>query len=180
MPDSVWVIGRDRGDDHGAALAAQLVGAGHHVAVHHAGRHDDLVGHLAPGHLHHGREGLLHRDERVGGAELHRLLALELDRVDGDDPPGAGHPGALHGVDADAADADDHDGVARLRAGALDGRAPPVATPQETRATSVQRQVVVDLDDRRLGDHGVLAERAELGHEVELVLAAEVAGRCRR
>ena len=34
---------------------------------------------------------LFHRGERVRGAELHRLLALELHRVDGDDALGAGH-----------------------------------------------------------------------------------------
>jgi hypothetical protein len=32
------------------------------------------------------------------------LLALERDRVDGDDPGGAGDPGALDRVDADATD----------------------------------------------------------------------------
>ena len=41
------------------------------------------------------------------------LLPLELDRVDGDDVAGAGEVGALHRVHADAAGADDHDGLAR-------------------------------------------------------------------
>ena len=34
----------------------------------------------------------VHRRRGVRGAELHRLLPLELDRVDGDDPLGAGQP----------------------------------------------------------------------------------------
>ena len=60
----------------------------------------------------------------VGGAEDLRLLALELHRVDGDDVAGAGHRRALDGVHADAADADDDDGLAGLHLGGVDGRAP--------------------------------------------------------
>src|SRR5262245_44880992 len=72
--------GRDRGDDHRPDLPREVVRAGHELAVEDAGGHDHPVGHLAPRHLHDGREGLVHRRERMGGAELHRLLALELDR----------------------------------------------------------------------------------------------------
>ena len=60
-------------------------------------------------------ERLVDRRVRVRGAELHRLLALELDGIDGGDDAGAGQLGALDRVGADAADADDGDRVARRR-----------------------------------------------------------------
>jgi len=43
--------------------------------------------------------------ERLGGAELPRLLLLDGHRVDGDDVGGAGVRSALDVVDADANDA---------------------------------------------------------------------------
>ena len=46
----------------------------------------------------------------MGGPELHGLLALVLERVDGEDPLGAGQAGALDGIGADAAHAH-HDHV---------------------------------------------------------------------
>ena len=55
---------------------------------------------------------LLGGGEGVRGAELHRLLPLVLQRVDRDDVLRAGVARALHGVDADAADAEDDHRVA--------------------------------------------------------------------
>ena len=43
----------------------------------------------------------------------------------------------------------------------------PVATPQDTRATAVERQVGVDRHQRGLVAHAVLGEGAQLGHHVE-------------
>ena len=58
-----------------------------------------------------------------------------------------GHRRALHGVDADAADADDDDGVARLRRRPGSVAEPhPVATPHDTSATASSGRSVVDLD----------------------------------
>ena len=63
--------------------------------------------------LHHLRDGVaLAGVDRGGGAELLGHLELGLVHVDGDDLAGAGDAGALDHVEADAAAADDGDGVA--------------------------------------------------------------------
>jgi hypothetical protein len=59
----------------------------------------------------------------VGGAELDRLVAFELDRVDGDHVLGAGDDRTLQRAHADAADSDDHDRLAGLNLGDVGGRA---------------------------------------------------------
>ena len=105
------------------------------------------------------------------GAELHRLLALELDRVDGDDPLGAGELGALDGVGADAADTDDGDRVAGLDLGGVDRRAPAGDDAAAEQAGPLERHVLVDLDAARLVDDGVMGERAEQAHRQPEVLA---------
>ena len=51
----------------------------------------------------------------------------------------------------------------------------PVATPHDTRHDGVQREVVVDLDDRGLVHDGVLAEGAQLGEQCQLLATAVVA-----
>ena len=84
--------------------------------------------------------GLLHRRDGVGGAELQRRLALELDRVDGDDVGRAGVRRALHGVDADAADAHDDDRVAGLDLGRVDRRAPAGADAAADEAGDLERE----------------------------------------
>ena len=90
---------------------------------------------------------LLDRRRGVGGAEDLGLLALPLDRVDGDDVAGAGHGRALHGVHADAAEADDHDGLAGAGRRRRRSAAPqPVVTPQPTSAALSSGMSVVDLD----------------------------------
>ena len=71
----------------------------------------------APGELADQRGGLLDGRRRCGWRRRPGLLALELDRVDGDDVAGAGQGRALHGVHADAAGADDDDGLAGLHVG---------------------------------------------------------------
>src|ERR1700757_327950 len=61
----------------------------------------------APGQLLRQLVRLLGGRHGVRRAQRHRRLALELHRVDRDDVPRPGVRGALHGVDADAADAVD-------------------------------------------------------------------------
>ena len=57
-----------------------------------------------------------------------------------------GEAGALDGVDADAADAEDDDRLAGLDVGGVDRRAPPGGHAAADEHGLVQRQVVVDLD----------------------------------
>ena len=78
---------------------------------------------------------------------------------------GAGEPGALDGVGADAADADDGDGVAGLHLGGVHRRAPAGDDAAAEQAGPVERDVVVDLDAARLVDDRVVGERAEQAHE---------------
>jgi hypothetical protein len=87
----------------------------------------------------------------VGCAHLHRLLALELDRVDRDDTLCSGHRGALHGVDSDSTDADDNDRVTRLNVGAIGCRSPTGCHTARHQRHAVERKIGVDLDDRSFG-----------------------------
>ena len=100
----------------------------------------------------------------VGGAEGGGELALQLDRVDGEDHLGAGETGALHGRGADAADADHRDVIARPHVGGVDGRAPAGRDAAPDEAGLVERDVVEDLHARRLVDHRVRGEGAEADH----------------
>ena len=112
----------------------------------HADGDDRRVGALAVGELLGELGGLLHRLDGVGGAELLGLLALERHRVDGDDVRRPGVRRALHGVDADAADA--HDDRRCGRAGPraeLTAEPQPVPTPQPTRQTLSSGMSSVDL-----------------------------------
>src|SRR5690348_11119264 len=168
----------------------QLVQAGHHdraaladgveAGLHDLGRHevhgeDGRVGALAAGHVGDGRLGLLGGGERVGGAEFHRLLALVLQRVDGDNVLRAGVAGTLDRVDADAADAEDRHRVAGSDVRGVHGRAPAGRHAAADQHGLLQRQVVVDLDDRGLADGAVLAEGPDHAHG-----AVIAAGACHR
>src|SRR5580704_13403940 len=170
---------------HGNGRYLQLVQPGHHDGAALAdrvepglddfGRHevdgeDGRVGALSPGHLDDGRLRLLGGGERVGRAEFHRLLALVLQRVDGDDVLRAGVAGALDGVDADAADAVDRDRVAGGDVRGVHSGAPSGRHAAADQHGLFQRQVVVDLDGRGLADHAVLAEGPDHAHGA--VLAA--------
>ena len=76
----------EAGDDDGAGLAdRRRTPAPTCSPVDDADGDDRRVGALAVGDATGELGGLVHRRERVRGAELERLLALELDRVDGDD-----------------------------------------------------------------------------------------------
>ena len=83
----------------------------------------------------------------MGRAELHRLLALDLDRIDGDNALGARHRRALDGVHADAAAAHDDDGVPGSDVAALGRRTPTGRHTTRHQAHGLEWQVGVDLDD---------------------------------
>src|SRR6266568_8629848 len=150
-----------------AALADGVEPGLHDLGRHEVDGEDGRVGALSPGHLEDGGLRLLGGGERVGRAELHRLLALVLQRVDGDDVLRAGIAGALDRVDADAVD---RDSVAGGDVRGVDRRAPPGRHAAADQHGLVKRQVVVDLDGRGLADHAVLAEGADHAHGA--VLAA--------
>src|SRR6266566_2570016 len=156
--------------DDGAALADGVEPGGHDLGRHEVDGEDGRVGHLPPGHLGYGRLRLFGGGERVSRAEFHRLLALVLQRVDGDDVLRAGVAGALHRVDADAADAVDRHRVAGRDVRGVHGGAPAGRHAAANQHGLVQRQVVIDLDGRGLADHAVLAEGPDHAHGT--VLAA--------
>ena len=105
----------------------------------------------------------------MGGAELHGVLPLELQRVDRDDVARARERRALDRVDADAADPVDHGRVARPDAARVDRGAPAGRHPAADQRHCLKRQVVVDLDARMLGHHRPLGERAEQAHLAEVL-----------
>jgi hypothetical protein len=166
----------DVGDDHATALGGQAHDRGHEVAVADTHRADDLVAHAAPGLLLDQLEGLLDAARGVGGAELLGGLPLELHRVDGEDPLGAGEAGALHGGGAEATDADDGDVVAGVDLGGVDGRAPTGGGTAAQQHDLVEREVGEDLHDRPLVHHAVGGEGAEAGHD-QRVLSLHVHAR---
>ena len=116
-----------------AALGGHPQRAGEQLAAADAHRHDHLLGHRAPGDLADQLGRLLEARRGVRRPELHRLLPLELDRVDGDDVLGAGEAGALDRVRADAAGAEHDDGVAGCTSALFTAEPHPVITPQPSR-----------------------------------------------
>ena len=88
----------------------------------------------------------------------------------------AGVRGALHGVDADAADAHhDHD-VAGAYLGGVDRRAPAGADAAADQAGLVERDVVGDLDRRVDGDGGDLGEGRDAAHLADRLAVVRAAG----
>src|SRR6185437_13960089 len=136
---------------------------------HHADGDQRLIRADAPGEL--GDEFLRGRrvGRHVGGAELHGVLPLELQRVDRDDVARARERRALDRVDADAADPVHHGRVARPDAARVDRGAPAGRHPAAGQRHRLQRQVVVDLDAGVLGHHRPLGERAEQAHLAEVL-----------
>ena len=71
--------------------------------------------------------------------------------------------------------------VAWAHVGGVDRREQnPVVTPQLTRAAELERDVVLDLHARPLGQHGVLGERAEHAHAAQVLVPVVEAERSRR
>ena len=172
---SVSVIRMDVGDDDPAALGGEAEDGLHHRPLPDAHGADDLVAHVAPGLLLDEREGLLDRGRDVGGAEGGGEVALQLDRVDGEDHFGAGEAGALHRRGSDAADADHGHVVARLHVGRVDRRAPAGGDATADEAGLVERDVVEDLHAGRLVDHRVRGEGAEADHGGDVLAPGVVA-----
>src|ERR1039457_632092 len=153
--------------DH-AALADRVEPGADDFGRHEVDGEDGRVGALPAGHLGDCFLRLLGGSERVGRAELHRLLALVLHRVDGDDVLRAGVASALHRVDADAADAVDRDRVAGRDVRGVHRGSPSGRHPAADEHGLVQGQVVVDLDGGGLADHAVLAEGPDHAHRAVL------------
>src|SRR5215467_9920362 len=149
-------------DDAGAALGRERERRLEQVAAHHAEGADDRVAHLAPGQCADSGDGVVDRGIDVRGTEAQGLLALELHRVDGDDPARSRHPRALDRVDADPADAQDCDGVTGTDSRAVDRRAEPGGDPAGDQRDRGPRDVRIHLDDRGLGKQLPFREGAEL------------------
>ena len=117
------------------------------------------------GQLRHGGQRLFHRRECLRRAELHRLLTLELDRVDSHHTASAGHRGALHGVDTDAADADHDHRVTGSDGGPVRCRAPAGGDAARDERHRFERQVGVDLDHLIRRNTRVLREGTKFREE---------------
>ncbi|HEX3611307.1 MAG TPA: hypothetical protein VHU88_06440 [Sporichthyaceae bacterium] len=113
-----------RCDDDPTALADQGERLGDVLGLGHVGGDHAGVGQLTPRQFRDDQPGLVGVGEGVRRPEFQGLLPFEGHRVDREDVATTGRPSALHRVDADAADAHDHRGVARLeRRGAHGGPA---------------------------------------------------------
>ena len=113
-------------------------------------------------------------------AELPCLLAVERRRIDGNDPAGSRHASALDRVRPDPADPENHDRVACANLGAIHRGAEAGGDPAAHQRRLVERDVVVDLDDRVLSDDRVGGERAEHAHQTRVLAAHVVAARAVR
>src|ERR1700722_13327534 len=164
----------EAGDDDRARLADGVERVGHYLGGDGAGGDDGLVRHDAAGQSVDEEGRLARGGTAVRGSELLGGLALERDRVDGDDIAGAGQGRALHRVDTDAADAVDDDRVARLDRGRVHGRTPAGWHAAADERDLVQRQVVIDLHARKLRDGGVLGERAQHAHAANILAVGGV------
>src|SRR5215467_3839214 len=160
------------GHHHGAALADRVERVRDHLGGDDPHRDDRLVRAHAAGQLGDQFLRLFGGLTAVRGAELLGRLALVGQRVDRHHVPRAGQRGALDGVDADAADAVDRDGVTRLGGRGVHRRAEARRYPAADEHDLVQRQVRIHLDGGVLGDDRVLRERAEHAHAAEVLAAA--------
>jgi hypothetical protein len=127
------------------------------------------------------REQLLHRRRRVvGGAGVDEVRGAEAERlgllggvhVDGHDPASCGDGRSLEHVEADAAGADDHDGLAGLDLRPVEHGADPGDHAAAHEAGARERDLVGDDDGLVLEDDGLLAEHAGVG-ELERLVAPD-------
>ncbi len=89
--------------------------------------------------------GLLDRRHRVGGAEAEGGVTLELHRVGGYDPGGAGVGGSLHRIDTDPADTHHDDDLAGLHLSRVDRRSPAGRYAATQEGGRQERDVVRNL-----------------------------------
>jgi hypothetical protein len=82
---------------------------------------------------------------------------------------------SMDGAGADPPDADDRHVVARAHLRRVDGRSPASRHAAADEARLVEGDVVENLHTRRLIDDGVLGERAQTDHGVEVLAAGMVA-----
>src|SRR6185437_12031143 len=78
--------------------------------------------------------------------------------VDANDLVGADHARALHDIEADAAEAEDHDVRARLDLRRVDDRADAGGDAAADVADLIERRVLANLRDSDLGQHGEIRE----------------------
>src|SRR6516162_9452044 len=159
------------GHHHGAALADRVERVRDDLGGHDPHCDDRLVRADAAGELGDQFLRLLGGLAAVRGAELLGCLALEGERVDRHHVPRPGQRGPLNGVDADAADAVDRDGVTGLGRRGVHRRAEARRHPAADEHDLVQRQVRVHLDRGVLGDDPELGERAQHAHAAEVLAA---------
>ena len=116
----------------------------------------------ALGELMHGaRQRFAARVHDVGGTEFARPVELGGHDVGGDDLGRPAQAGALHGVHAVAAAADDQDAVAGLDPGAITRGADARRHAAGDQAGKVERHVLVDHDDGGLVHHRALSKGAD-------------------
>jgi len=94
---------------------------------------------------------------------------LPLVRVDGEHVLGAGPRGALHGVYADAAGAEDHHDVTHPHVAGIHRRAEPGRHAAAHQRRELHRDVVLDLHAGPFRQHRVLGERADHAHAAEVL-----------
>src|SRR6185312_2319866 len=131
------------------------------LGLEHSYRHHRQVGQLPAGAV----DELLAHLLDVGGGQRGAQAAghVELERVwiDRDDVLGTGEARALDGVDADAADAEHDDRVARSRLAGAHRRAPAGRHAAADQAGHFERDVVVDAHARELRHDRVVGERPQ-------------------
>src|SRR5690606_30866103 len=97
--------------------------------------------------------------------------------VDADDLVGTDHPGALDHVEADAAESEDHDILARLHLRRVDDRPDAGGDAAADVAARLKWRVLPDLGDRNLGEHGKVGEGRAAHIVIDgLTLVAETRG----
>lgn len=149
-------------NDHGLApaLMAALKRGAHHVYVADALEAEiyaavgELYDHLLDGF------GVIFGIDAVGGAQLRGEFEFVWVDVHADDARGAGFFGAHDDGEPDAAEAEDGYGVAGFDFGGVMDRANTRGYATAQKADFLERRLVVDLCQRNLRHHGVLAEGA--------------------
>ncbi|CAB4579965.1 unannotated protein [freshwater metagenome] len=164
----VFVHVGDCGEDQTSALANHA-----HVrlkigALTFANGDDDLVGHASPCEFAKQRLGFSNVGCDMGCTEVLRLLTLELDWIESDDVASARKVCALHSVHANAAGADDNDGVAGCNFSCVGGGTPAGGDATSDEAGLIEGKIFFNLHKRIDVHHRMLGECAEAAHRCEV------------